>query len=173
GVSNSSPAQVSFRIRVDFQYSLVPIDTATYVSSPSMPLLDNAVTNTTIFVTNQGSVADVKVGLRLDHPRLSDLVLHLVSPQGTRVLLAENRGGLHVPANPALTVTNLGLGSPTNYVLPFRATGDAVEFATNLNYFPGVGPLQLQIDYDFFRVPDTITVYCGTNRIGQPLLKTG
>ena len=38
-------------------------------------------------------VADVKVGVRIDHPRVSDLTMHLVSPLGTRVLLSENRGG--------------------------------------------------------------------------------
>jgi hypothetical protein len=32
-------------------------------------------------------VAEAKIGLRIDHPRLSDLSLHLVSPEGTRVLL--------------------------------------------------------------------------------------
>src|SRR5262249_9808682 len=37
-------------------------------------------------------VEDVRVGVRIDDARASDLVLHLVSPQGTRVLLTENRG---------------------------------------------------------------------------------
>ncbi|MBH0194550.1 MAG: hypothetical protein HP494_02880 [Nitrospira sp.] len=32
-------------------------------------------------------------GVRIDHPRISDLAFWLVSPQGTRVLLCENRGG--------------------------------------------------------------------------------
>jgi hypothetical protein len=37
-------------------------------------------------------VGDVKVGLRIDHPRISDLAISLISPRGTRVLLTENRG---------------------------------------------------------------------------------
>jgi len=61
------------------------------VDTPSV-LLDDAVTYSRIFVPVAREVADVRVGVRIDHPRASDLVLHLVSPQGTRVLLTENRG---------------------------------------------------------------------------------
>ncbi|MBA4148565.1 MAG: S8 family serine peptidase [Verrucomicrobia bacterium] len=66
----------------------------TYGMTNGAPLIDDAYTNSVITVTNTGLVGDVQVGVRIDHPRVSDLSLHLVSPSGTRILLFENRGGL-------------------------------------------------------------------------------
>ncbi|HAV62077.1 MAG TPA: hypothetical protein DCY13_06895, partial [Verrucomicrobiales bacterium] len=37
-------------------------------------------------------IANLEVGFRIDHDRAADLSVFLTSPQGTRVLLAENRG---------------------------------------------------------------------------------
>jgi subtilisin family serine protease/subtilisin-like proprotein convertase family protein len=56
-------------------------------------LLDDAVTTALLTVTNSQRIVDVRTGVRIQHQRASDLVLTLISPQGTRVLLAENRGG--------------------------------------------------------------------------------
>ena len=59
-----------------------------------MPILDDAVTYA--YITNNttaGTISSVDVGLHVEHPRISDLVFHLISPDGTRVLLMENRGG--------------------------------------------------------------------------------
>jgi subtilisin-like proprotein convertase family protein len=64
----------------------------------SVPLLDDAVTYSyltnypTANSTNE-TIATIAVGIRVDHPRISDLVFHLISPDGTRYLLMENRGG--------------------------------------------------------------------------------
>ena len=94
GVFNPGSVAVTFQLTVTFQYGLSPIGLFTYVSTNQpMALIDDAITNSIITVTNSQKVVDVKVGVRIDHPRIADLVLHLVSPQGTRVLLAENRGG--------------------------------------------------------------------------------
>ena len=41
--------------------------------------------------------------MRIDHPRLADLDLHLVSPQGTRLLLSENRGHTNIAYGVTLT----------------------------------------------------------------------
>ena len=50
----------------------------------------------------------MEVGLRVDHPRVSDLVFHLISPSGTRVLLVENRGGTTTEGMGAtITITNV------------------------------------------------------------------
>jgi hypothetical protein len=74
------------------------------VSAGNEPLLDDAVTYSTNYVGENSQVVSAEVGVRIAHPRESDLVLTLIDPQGTRVLLAENRGGLD---------TN-GYGSGTN-----------------------------------------------------------
>jgi subtilisin-like proprotein convertase family protein len=73
---------------------LMPADTFLTYRSGGINLLDDAVTNSSIFVTNNGIVSHVQVGVRVDHPRVSDLSMRLISPKGTRVLLFENRGGL-------------------------------------------------------------------------------
>ncbi|HSV28946.1 MAG TPA: proprotein convertase P-domain-containing protein, partial [Candidatus Omnitrophota bacterium] len=80
-----------------------------------MPILDDAVTNSVIVVTNDQRVISVEAAVRLNHPRVSDLAIQLVSPNGERVLLFENRGGLE----------HAGLGADlanTNF-FAFTATG--------------------------------------------------
>src|SRR5207249_3265615 len=117
---------VDARVRVEFEYGLRPIASQTYYSSDTPKILpDDAVTNSIITVTNNRTIADVKVGLRLDHPRLSDSVVHLVSPQGTRILLTESRGGW--------STTNYGFGFPVTNVFPFAANGNDKEFRTNID----------------------------------------
>jgi subtilisin-like proprotein convertase family protein len=54
---------------------------------------DGGVLEHTIRVSDAGPVAHVEVGVRLDHPRDSDLTLTLVSPSGTEVGLSRKRGG--------------------------------------------------------------------------------
>jgi len=54
-------------------------------------------------VTNDFLVGAVEVGVRIDHPRIADLDLHLVSPQGTRLLLSENRGHTNIAYGVTLT----------------------------------------------------------------------
>ena len=103
-VCNPNGVRILFKLNVDFDYGLTPVELTSYVSTNTPnALIDDAILRSMITVTNNRAIADVKVGVRIDHPRLSDLVLHLVSPQGTRLLLAENRG--------STTATNFGYGS--------------------------------------------------------------
>lgn len=80
-------------------------NTINFDSTGGTTILDDAVTYSTIFVTNTLPVASINVGIAVQHPRISDLVFHLISPDGTRVLLMENRGG---------TSTN-GAGGNSNF----------------------------------------------------------
>ncbi len=85
---------------VDFGYSATPSGTRledrfvsyVYTNGP-LPLVDDALLPAVLNVPTNGFILDARVGVRLDHPRVSDLKLHLASPQGTRWLLGENRGG--------------------------------------------------------------------------------
>src|SRR6201999_3624776 len=88
-----------------------------------VPLLDDAVTNDTIFITNNQKIVEVNVGVVLEHPRVSDLDLTLISPTGQRILLFENRGGP--------STTNMGhLNIFTNF---FGATANGAATAdTNI-----------------------------------------
>ena len=96
GVYNPNQVEVQFQL----QY-IIKRDLPIAAEQPFFPdedeldktVTDDAVTYSPIFVPDNRVIADVKVGLRIDHPRASDLTMHLVSPIGTRVLLSENRGG--------------------------------------------------------------------------------
>ena len=56
------------------------------------PILDDGLTHAQIYVPDTRPIAEAKIGIRLDHPRLSDLSLNLVSPEGTRVMLMGKSG---------------------------------------------------------------------------------
>ncbi len=134
-----------------FASVIQPGDYAT--NNPTM-LLDDAVTNSTIFVSATQLIASVNIGFVVDHSRISDLTFTLVSPTGQRVLLMENRGG---------TTTN-GAGSffyTTNYFAPVTASGGAAPDTNYLNVGRTSG--QLTINYDMYGIPDEMTVYYGTN----------
>ncbi len=108
---NTRPITAGWTLHIDRDGR--PGSTLVYASTNSTYLLDDAVTNGFIFVTNDQEVASIEVGVRIDHSRASDLVLHLVSPSGARLLLAENRGWTN----------QLGYGaSVTNISTNFLAT---------------------------------------------------
>jgi subtilisin-like proprotein convertase family protein len=92
GVYNAGTANVRVHLRVRVQRGLQPNRELTVPNDNAISFIDDATTNSVITVTNRGIVTGVEVDVRLEHPRISDLALHLVSPQGFRVLLAENRG---------------------------------------------------------------------------------
>ncbi|HMJ89981.1 MAG TPA: proprotein convertase P-domain-containing protein [Candidatus Acidoferrum sp.] len=92
GVYNDSALPVTVRLTVRLSRNLERSAPLVFTDPNTLPLLDDATTNASIFISTQALVAAVEVDVRLDHPRASDLVLYLVNPQGTRVMLAENRG---------------------------------------------------------------------------------
>lgn len=118
-------------------------------SSGETALLDDAVTNASLVVTNRGWISSVEVGVRIDHPRVSDLAITLVSPKGTRVLLSEARGW----------DSTAGMGSTyliTN-IVPVEYEGGA-EAVTNVVDL-GINQGTVTIDYDFYQLPDRLKVY--------------
>ena len=100
------------------------------------------------------------VGVAIEHPRISDLALTLISPKGKRILLFENRGA-----------TNSDLGNvwiTTNY-FGTVASGD---FNASTNIIPTLNPAGiLVIDFDFYQAPDSMDVYYeGTNIFSSGLI---
>ncbi|PYM12382.1 MAG: hypothetical protein DME18_11560, partial [Verrucomicrobia bacterium] len=129
GVFNPNAFTVDFHIAASLDRSQAPAARGDFLSGDTpMLLLDDAITRSRIFVPIARQVADVRVGVRIDHARASDLVLHLVSPQGTRVLLTENRG----------RTNTLGYGISdllsTNTMAIFT---NSFENAAATNYFAG------------------------------------
>jgi subtilisin family serine protease/subtilisin-like proprotein convertase family protein len=85
-------AQPNVQASVRVEYDLLNDGTQNFVSDGDEPLIDDARTNSTINVPEFRQIANIEVGLRIEHERAADLSVFLTSPQGTRVLLAENRG---------------------------------------------------------------------------------
>jgi subtilisin family serine protease/subtilisin-like proprotein convertase family protein len=108
GVYNPSAAVQTVSITATYYLSAAP-GQVDYTSAGLVPILDDAVTMDSIFVPNDAIISSVDVGLSVEHPRISDLVFHLISPgpDGTRILLVENRGG---------TDTN-GMGTTNSYLV--------------------------------------------------------
>ncbi len=128
----ASPVEVCWIKRIGRDLTGVGIDVVT--STNQVPILDDALTNLVINVTNEGLVAEVEVGVRIEHPRVADLSMHLVSPVGTRILLFENRGwnttnglGSDVPISSTNSVQVMSSGFegvvPANYASPAIVDG--------------------------------------------------
>ncbi|MHB8522661.1 MAG: S8 family serine peptidase, partial [Limisphaerales bacterium] len=93
-IFNPSAFPVSFSGVKEVQLGLRPVASGTFSSTDTpMPLPDDALASSVIHVPDDRQVVDASVGVRIDHPRVSDLVMHLVSPDGESILLVENRGG--------------------------------------------------------------------------------
>jgi subtilisin-like proprotein convertase family protein len=100
-------------------------------------------------VGTNAPVVSVDVGVRIAHPRVSDLVLRLISPSGTRVLLAENRGGASAQGmGLTTTMTNLG---------PVSTNGGPLALTNVLNTGQTSGTLE--IAYRFYSEPDEMWIY--------------
>lgn len=152
---NPNPVPVTVHLNWVIQPSLAAPQPYVVVSPGNEPLPDDAVMDSTNFVGVNSQVVSAEVGVRINHPRESDLVLTLVSPQGTRVLLAENRGGLD----------NNGYGSGTN-TTNFVGTTTAGSFSGSTNTFTvPTNSGTLLINYNFFMFPDDMRVYYGNTRI--------
>ena len=124
-----------------------------YDSTGAVPLLDDAVTYAYLDVTNADVIQGISVGLRVDHSRISDLVFHLISPDGTRYLLMENRG--------ADSTNGCGADLVTTNVFHASANGNGLPTTNVYNIGKSYGTIP--ITYNFYTVPDQMTVYYGTN----------
>ena len=184
-VCNPNPVAMTFKLRVDFDYGLSPAELTSYVSTntPNV-LIDDAIFRSIITVTNNRAITDVRVGVRIDHPRLSDLVLHLVSPQGSRLLLAENRGSTTATnfgyGNAVSNITyatfteNTNLGSVYKFALPpFGVISNTVVVFTN-SFENAVATNYVQNDIfeDWFVLTNGVAVLTETNlaRTGSNVL---
>ena len=145
----TSPA-TTFDVFFDMALDLGATAASKLVSTNTVSIEDQVFTNSytsTINVnlrTNQ-LVSDVRVGVRIDHPRVSDLVLHLVSPSGTSVLLSENRG--HDSTN------GFGIGTKEREFAFTSFSEDTdkalvpIKFASNSNFLEFIPPVLVATNF--------------------------
>ena len=158
GVYNPNPTAVDVTLSVSVERNFIANPLVIYSSTGRMALLDDAMTNAVIAVTDHGALAMAQVGVRIEHERASDLVLHLISPNGTRLLLAENRGWTNTQGYGA-SITNIftniigtimkdgfeGAAANSNYAAGSFASGWSVDAGT-LQIYTAPGLLGLTCD---------------------------
>jgi subtilisin-like proprotein convertase family protein len=157
---NLANTPITVNIRATFELSfntVMPVVTAQ--TTVPVPILDDAVTN--IRLTNNQSeiISSLDVGLLINDPEVSDLAITLISPNGTRVLLFENRGGL--------TTNGLGLGTFALSVV----TNTAPFYTNNFDlspvglYAPGARFQGWSVLSNFVDVLDDYTCFCLSNHV--------
>lgn len=157
-VCNVADTAITVNIRAVFGFSqdtIQPIISTSITSA--VPILDDAVTS--IFLTNDlhGIISTVDVGLLITDPRISDLAITLISPNGTRVLLFENRGAA---STEGLGTFNLG----TNYLMePFFT--NSFDLASTGLYTTGAVFEGWSTLSNFVQVLDDHTCLCLSNHI--------
>ena len=148
GVYNDSAIAQSNYVIVNFTIGKVP-GQVIFSSSGPAPILDDAVMTNSIYVSAAQNLSSVDVGLRVDHPRVSDLVFHLISPDGTRCLLVENRGGT--------TTNGMGATLAITNIIPVSSHGSASP-VTNLVTTASINGT-LTVYYDFQSLADEMVVF--------------
>ncbi len=88
----TSGATIDAKGYVQVDYDLNDTGAKKFKPNDQVQLVDDALTNSVLIVTNFQQIADIEVGFRVEHHRAADLSIYLTSPEGTRVLLSENRG---------------------------------------------------------------------------------
>ena len=132
--------------------TLGPPPIPTRIVGGPVAIVDDAVTTSTITVTNTTPVVSLEVGLRVDHPRISDLVFHLISPMGTRTLLCENRG--------ANDPNGMGTSLITTEIAPSTSNGGATPQTNSIDTGETSGTIT--IDYNMYEIQDQMVVYAGS-----------
>jgi subtilisin-like proprotein convertase family protein len=173
-VHNPNQAAITLRLSWEFRLDFANTAPQNFGSLDQTELLDDVLTNSynsRITLNNDQRVADVRVGVRIDHPRVSDLVLHLVSPAGHRVLLAENRG--------FFSTNGFGIGTNAGeiaYATFSEKAGTAlvpVKFASAPGFVEFITPELETVNY----MSDTEVAFSGFTRgdarEGRRLVPTG
>lgn len=127
------------------------------------PIGDSSEISPVLTVTNSGAIVSVNPGVRIQHPRVSDLEVSLISPGGTMVLLSANRGGD--------SPDGLGLDTTVTNTMPVSSSGGP-EASTNI-IDVGVAPGFVAIEYHFYDLADDLRIYRGANLLFHSGLISG
>lgn len=119
-VLNNSPGTLTLTLRYTLGLNLSVADNQLTYTNALVSLLDNYTTNLYLNIASDRVIAGVDVGMSILHPRVSDLVIHLVAPSGRKVLLFEDRGGTNGVATADLRAN---FTENTNYVTHIDTNG--------------------------------------------------
>ncbi|HUA66101.1 MAG TPA: LamG-like jellyroll fold domain-containing protein [Alphaproteobacteria bacterium] len=134
-----------------------PPQPSLFTSTNVVPIINDAVTsstNTTIFISNTNIISSVNAGFVVQYPRISDLAFTLISPEGQRILLMENRGG------PSATNAG-GVFYITNSIGTTTANGSFQPQTNSYNLNNNSG--SLSVFFNAYTIPDQLTIYYGND----------
>ncbi|MBM3869832.1 MAG: hypothetical protein FJ392_02565, partial [Verrucomicrobia bacterium] len=128
-IVNNSASMLTLTLRYTLGVNLATADVSFNYTNVAIPLLDEYTTNLFLNVPDNRVIAGLDVGVAIRHPRISDLVLHLVAPSGRKALLFENRGGTN-----GVTTADLraNFTENTNFVTHIDTNGSAANGFHNL-----------------------------------------
>lgn len=92
-VYNPHSVQVCYRIRGRIERNLDASYTRSFTAIEKGLIPDVARTVSTLTVDDERKITAMDIGVRVDHPRASDLSMRLGNPNGYSSVLFENRGG--------------------------------------------------------------------------------
>jgi len=139
GISNPNNFAVQLPVAHRIQYSLRPLETFSYIWAGNGAIPDESHHELCHRVTNARTVADVKVGVRIDHRAYRTWCCTSISPEGTRILLhGESRLSLG---------TNYGVGVPEQFIVPINSNGSNTEqrILLNTSNRQGIVSINLQL----------------------------
>jgi subtilisin-like proprotein convertase family protein len=128
-----------------------------FTATNVVPIINDAVTsstNTTMFIANTNTISSVNVGFVVQYPRISDLAFTLISPEGQRILLMENRGG------PGATNAG-GVFYITNSIGTTTANGSSAPETNSYDLHNNSG--SISFFFNAYTIPDQLTVYYGND----------
>ena len=131
-VYNPNAFEVCYRIRARVERGLDGRLTKSFESGTiNLPITDHAVTYSSVTVDDSRPVTAIGAGLRIEHPRLSDLSIRLINPQGDSTVLVENRGRTNATAFGRELITTNGVFA--HVALTFeRSSGRAQIYVNGL-----------------------------------------
>ena len=107
-VYNPALFRVCYEIRAEIERALDSTFTRTFETQDLGIIPDSARRYATLLVDDARPVSAMDVGLRIDHPRVSDLSVRLQNPRGYSAVVFEDRGG-YTPEGLGTTVVSTNL----------------------------------------------------------------
>lgn len=130
-VYNPNPFNIPLRLRFFVNLSAEGTRLSQVGKTNATTVVDDALSRSSITLTNVERIAAMQVQLDLTHPRISDLAVTLISPSGDRALIFENRGGFNGDGF-------RGVLTDTNYLPTFLGYAPYYEIRTNLTIVTNV-----------------------------------
>lgn len=161
--SNEGPEAAIMQIEVDCFLDWNTQTPSRVSSVPYQAIADNGITTAVLPVVTPGLLVSLNAGVRVQHPRLSDLEIRLEAPDGTSALLSALRGGD--------STEGFGFDTTVTNTQPVGSSGGP-EASTNLIEV-GTGPGAVTLESYFYELPDTMRVYRGESLIFNSGMQSG